>query len=208
MLVLDEAVSGARRLGAGAGAQSAEGPCRTNSAWPTSSSATTSRRALHGRRVLVMKDGRVVEQGETRALLAALRQDYARRLLAAVLRGLAGRAERTGPMNERFPASTFLGPVGRIHPPMRTGPACDHWPSAISQGSFHETAGPTGLPPLPLAWPWRRGRCPRRRTMRRCSPAPADALLTPCGNLSETSQAQAVARMRELLPHSAVTVAT
>ena len=37
--------------------------------------------------LLVMKDGRVVEQGETRALLAAPRQDYTRRLLGAIPRG-------------------------------------------------------------------------------------------------------------------------
>ena len=43
----------------------------------------------------------IVNQAEStnRALLAAPRQDYTRRLLAAVPRGLAGRAERTGPMN-------------------------------------------------------------------------------------------------------------
>jgi len=40
--------------------------------------------------VLVMKDGCVVEHGETRALLAAPRQDYTRRLLGAIPRGLVG----------------------------------------------------------------------------------------------------------------------
>jgi peptide/nickel transport system ATP-binding protein len=37
--------------------------------------------------LLVMKDGRVVEQGDTRTLLAAPREDYTRRLLGAIPRG-------------------------------------------------------------------------------------------------------------------------
>ena len=38
--------------------------------------------------VLVMKDGCVVEHGETRALLATPKEDYTRRLLGAIPRGL------------------------------------------------------------------------------------------------------------------------
>ena len=37
--------------------------------------------------VLVMKDGRVVEQASAAQILAAPQQDYTRRLLAAVPRG-------------------------------------------------------------------------------------------------------------------------
>jgi ABC-type dipeptide/oligopeptide/nickel transport system ATPase component len=36
-------------------------------------------------RVMVMKDGEIVESGETRSLFASPRHDYTRRLLEAVL---------------------------------------------------------------------------------------------------------------------------
>jgi peptide/nickel transport system ATP-binding protein len=42
--------------------------------------------------VLVMKDGRVVEQADARQILAAPREEYTQRLLAAVPRGYAARA--------------------------------------------------------------------------------------------------------------------